>query len=184
MAMKRVKQSEVTWVPRDKKTGKGGFLALRSDKSKPFSGVVTGVKKGTTAASASGEAVYRGGKNIRKVAAREAAKRATAPRPSVTDRSKTTPAAATPAKRPTRISPAVAERKTMGRARTPMSAAMARNPQQNMSIARLESQLQNLIKAAGARKRMAAQTAAAKAAQAADAKRIADLKAAIAKAKG
>lgn len=72
--MKRVTQKDVTWVKKDPKTKKGGYLALRSDTSKPFTGVVTGVKKGTTAASKSGEAVYRGGKNIINVAKRSKSK--------------------------------------------------------------------------------------------------------------
>lgn len=67
--MATVKQSDVKWVPKDKKTGKGGFLALRSDPSKPFSGTVTGIKKGTTTASG-GKAVYSGGRNVAATATR------------------------------------------------------------------------------------------------------------------
>lgn len=67
--MATAKQSEVKWVPKDKKTGKGGFLALRSNPTKPFSGTVTGIKKGTTTASG-GKAVYSGGRNVAATAKR------------------------------------------------------------------------------------------------------------------
>lgn len=197
MAMKRVSQKDVTWVKKDPKTGKGGFLALRSDKSKPFSGVVTGVQKGTTAASASGEAVYRGGKNIRKVASREAAKRAAVPRPSVTDRSKTTPAA-TKGTKPTGrkvnnmtlgIKGGKTYSRTSGRAverglYKPPGLGSQFGKSGSQSIAQLEAMLSRMQAAASARKRSAQTTAAQKAAAAAEQKRIAELKAAIQKAKG
>jgi chromosome segregation ATPase len=71
--MATVKQTDVKWVPKDKKTGKGGFLALRSAPNKAFTGTVTGIKQGTTN-SRNGVATYSGGKNVAAVAARKSAK--------------------------------------------------------------------------------------------------------------
>lgn len=71
--MATVKQTDVKWVPKDKKTGKGGFLALRSAPNKAFTGTVTGVKQGTTM-SKNGVATYSGGRNVAAVAARKSAK--------------------------------------------------------------------------------------------------------------
>jgi hypothetical protein len=71
--MATVKQTDVKWVPKDKKTGKGGFLALRSAPNKAFTGTVTGVKQGTTM-SKNGVATYSGGKNVAAVAVRKSAK--------------------------------------------------------------------------------------------------------------
>lgn len=71
--MARVDQSKVTWVAKGtvvngKKTTKG-YLALKTDKAKPFSGTVTGVKSGTTMNNA-GMAKYAGGRNVAATAAR------------------------------------------------------------------------------------------------------------------
>ena len=74
--MATAKQSDVTWVKKGdmvngKKAAKG-YLALRSDKSKAFSGTVTGVKSGTTS-TRGGTAKYVGGKNVYKAAERRSA---------------------------------------------------------------------------------------------------------------
>jgi hypothetical protein len=75
--MATVKQSDVKWIAKgDTVNGKKatrGYLALRSDPSKAFSGTVTNVKKGTTRASG-GVATYSGGKNVADMAARKSAK--------------------------------------------------------------------------------------------------------------
>lgn len=76
--MATVNQKDVTWVKKGdmvngKKTTKG-YLALRSDKSKAFSGTVTGVKTGSTSTSKAGTATYAGGRNVVATAARNQAK--------------------------------------------------------------------------------------------------------------
>lgn len=75
--MATAKQSEVTWVKKGEtvngKKATRGYLALRSDKSKAFSGTVTGVAAGTTK-NMKGTAEYKGGRNVAAVAARKAAK--------------------------------------------------------------------------------------------------------------
>ena len=65
--MKIVHQDAVMWVPR--KNGKGGFLALRSDPTKPFSGKVVGIRKGTTQREGpANSAIYSKGRNTIKQA--------------------------------------------------------------------------------------------------------------------
>lgn len=64
-AMKVVHQDAVMWVKA--KNGKSGYLALRSDPSKAFSGKVVGIKKGTTASGGPGSsAIYVNGRNTLK----------------------------------------------------------------------------------------------------------------------
>jgi hypothetical protein len=74
--MATAKQSEVTWVKKgDMVNGKKatrGYLALKSDKGKAFSGTVTGVAKGTTT-TRNNTAQYSGGRNVYKVAERRSA---------------------------------------------------------------------------------------------------------------
>jgi hypothetical protein len=76
--MATAKQSEVTWVKKgDMVNGKKatrGYLALKSDKGKAFSGSVTGVAKGSTT-TRNGTAQYSGGRNVYKVAERRSAKK-------------------------------------------------------------------------------------------------------------
>jgi hypothetical protein len=71
--MASVDQSKTTWIKvgdvvNGKKVTKG-YLALRSDKSKPFTGTVTGIKSGTTTTGTKNKgqtsvAVYTGGRNV------------------------------------------------------------------------------------------------------------------------
>lgn len=66
--MRTVTQKDVKWIPAKKdsngKVVRRGFLALRSNPSKPYTGRVSGVKRGSTAAGADGVAVYSGGRNV------------------------------------------------------------------------------------------------------------------------
>lgn len=102
--MKRVTQKDVTWVKKDPKTKKGGYLALRSDTSKPFSGVVTGIKAGTTR-SIGGEAVYKAGRNVQRMKDAAAARKGTgaAKESAASYVAKPKKAAPPPAKTPTRM---------------------------------------------------------------------------------
>lgn len=63
MAAKKVTQKEVMWVKA--KNGKPGFLALRSDPTKAFSGIVVGIA-GSTTKSQGGVARYVNGRNVLK----------------------------------------------------------------------------------------------------------------------
>jgi hypothetical protein len=197
MAAKRVQQKDVKWVPKDKKTGKGGFLALRSEPTKPFSGIVTNIKAGTTRSSG-GEAVYKGGRNVQRMKDRAAAAKGTgaAKESAASYVSKKKPAAppsgapsaatrgATPAARQMFTQK---ERESKGQIR-PYNRGTGKKitmPGGNARrVEQLEFALRAYKRAAATRAQQKANTAAAKAAAARDAARIKELEAALKKARG